>query len=467
MDFYDLDLCDELLDAIDDMRFTNCTPIQEQAIPPVLEGRDLIGIAQTGTGKTAAYLLPVLDKMLRGEGKKNGTCLIMVPTRELAEQIDRQVQAFTYYTDLSCASIYGGGDGSLFEQQKRALQDRCDVIVATPGRLISHMGMAYCDLSMVGFLILDEADRMLDMGFHEDIMQIYRQIKGEHPQTLMFSATMPENIKKLTEELLVDPFHINIAPNKPAEGVNQQACICHEAQKLTILGDLLEKMSIDRGIVFASTKLKVKDITRKLLKMNLDVDQMHSDLDQRQRETVMDRFRSRQTKLLVATDILARGIDIEDIQLVVNFDVPHDPEDYVHRVGRTARAQTKGMAVTLVSDDDRRRFAQIERFLEKKVTRMPLPEGMEAPEETSESGERHGVGRGKGRKPSGRGRQGGKRRPERQKKTDSTPKMTDGVKPASENSGPVSPRKPHGRHHGRKSHSSQKNTSSEQPKKAE
>ena len=422
MDFYDLDLCDELLDAIDDMRFTSCTPIQEKAIPPVLDGHDLIGIAQTGTGKTAAYLLPVLDRMIRGEGKKNGTCLIMVPTRELCEQIDQQVQGFTYYTDLSCCAIYGGTDGIVFAQQQRAIEGGCDILVATPGRLIAHMAMKYCNLDNVGFLILDEADRMLDMGFHEDIMQIYRQIGGEHPQTLMFSATMPENIRQLTQELLVDPVQVRIAADKPAEGVHQTACFCDEAQKLPVLSDLFTRMDTDRAIIFASTKSKVKDICRQFSRLHLAVDQMHSDLDQTQRLKVMDRFRSRETKILVATDILARGIDIEDIQIVVNYDVPHEPEDYVHRVGRTARAQSKGMSVTMVSPDDRRRFGLIERFLGKKVERLPLPEGMEPSKEQEKEPSPRPSDRSKGRgRPgdrSGHGRRNGKGPNDRHQKKD-------------------------------------------------
>jgi superfamily II DNA/RNA helicase len=429
MQFEDLDLHDDILDALYDMNFTECTPIQEQAIPPLLEGRDLIGVAQTGTGKTAAYLLPVLS-MLRDGGYPRDAinCVIMAPTRELAQQIDQAMEGFSYYLDdISSVSVYGGNDGIRYEQEKRALQLGADVVIATPGRLISHLSLGNVDLSRVSFFILDEADRMLDMGFSEDIMQIASFLPKQR-QTIMFSATMPDKIVELARTILTDPAEVKIALNKPAEGIHQSAYVCYEAQKLRIVEYLLSRptptnggepsclngedsapatplphgrgsgMGLSHVIIFVGKKVHTKDVAITLKRKGYNAEAMHSDLLQEQRDDVMYRFKTRQIDILVATDIVARGIDIDDIQLVINYDVPHDEEDYVHRIGRTARAGRDGRAVTLVSEKDQPLFAAIERFLEKEVPKEPVPaEFGETPAYTGK-GERSRSGKG------GRGR---------------------------------------------------------------
>lgn len=384
MDFYDLDLNDNVLDALDDMHFYECTPIQEHAIPPILEGRDIIGVAQTGTGKTAAYLLPVLSMLDDGGFPKDAiNCVIMSPTRELAQQIDQAMQGFAYYTPgVSSVAVYGGNDGIRYEQEKRSFQTGADVIIATPGRLISHLSLGNIDLSRASFFILDEADRMLDMGFCDDIMTIAKQLPENH-QTIMFSATMPNEIIKLAKTILHDPVQVKLAVSKPAEGIHQSAYVCYEPQKLPILQYLFKQQPPKRTIIFAGSKLKVKDIAIALKRKGYNCDAMHSDLDQSQRDDVMYRFKSQQLDILIATDIVARGIDIDDIQLVINFDVPHDAEDYVHRIGRTARAGSEGRAITLVGEKDQVLFKAIERFLEKDVDKNAMPEELgEAPEYT-------------------------------------------------------------------------------------
>lgn len=384
MDFYDLDLNDNVLDALDDMHFYECTPIQEHAIPHILDGRDIIGVAQTGTGKTAAYLLPVLSMLDDGGFPKDAiNCVIMSPTRELAQQIDQAMQGFAYYTPgISSVAVYGGNDGIRYEQEKRSFQTGADVIIATPGRLISHLSLGNLDLSKVSFFILDEADRMLDMGFCDDIMNIAKHLPENH-QTIMFSATMPKEIIKLAESILHDPVQVKLAVSKPAEGIHQSAYVCYEPQKLQILQYLFKQEPPKRTIIFAGSKLKVKDITIALKRKCFNCDAMHSDLDQSQRDDVMYRFKSQQLDILIATDIVARGIDIDDIQLVINFDVPHDAEDYVHRIGRTARAGSKGRAVTLVGEKDQPLFKSIELFLEKEVEKNVIPSEIgEGPEYT-------------------------------------------------------------------------------------
>ncbi len=381
MQFEDLDLNYDVLDALDDMHFVECTPIQEQSIPPLLEGRDLIGVAQTGTGKTAAYLLPVLSQLRDGGFPKDAiNCVIMAPTRELAQQIDQAMEGFSYYLgDISSVSVYGGNDGIRYEQEKRALQLGADVVIATPGRLISHLSLGNVDLSRVSFFILDEADRMLDMGFSEDIMQIVSFLPRQR-QTIMFSATMPDKIVELAKTILTDPVEVKIALNKPAEGISQSAIICYEAQKMQIIQHLFRQRKPERVIIFVGKKAHTKDVAITLKRLGYNAEAMHSDLLQEQRDDVMYRFKTGQVDILVATDIVARGIDIDDIQLVINYDVPHDEEDYVHRIGRTARAGRDGRAVTLVSEKDQPLFAAIERFLEKEVPKEPVPEELgEAP----------------------------------------------------------------------------------------
>ncbi len=376
MDFYDLDLNDQVLDALDDMNFTECTPIQEHAIPVILDGRDMIGVAQTGTGKTAAFLLPILSKLSDGGyPEKTVNCVIMAPTRELAQQIDQAMEGFSYYMNVSSVAVYGGNDGIRYEQEKRGLALGADVIIATPGRLISHLSLGNVDLSKVSFFVLDEADRMLDMGFSDDIMQIEKRLPKER-QTVMFSATMPGKIQELARTILRDPVEVKLAVAKPVDKVVQAAYVCYETQKMALVKSLFAARPPRRVLVFASSKLKVKDLAVALKRAGFNVGAMHSDLEQQERDEVMYKFKSQQIDVLVATDILSRGIDIDDIQLVLNFDVPHDAEDYVHRIGRTARANNDGEAITLVSDKDRPRFASIERFLGTEVEKRPLPEGI-------------------------------------------------------------------------------------------
>lgn len=401
MDFYDLDLSDSILDALDDMNFTDTTPIQEHAIPPILEGRDLIGVAQTGTGKTAAYLLPVLSKLSEDDYPKDAiNCVIMAPTRELAQQIDQAMQGFAYYLDgISSVAVYGGNDGIRYEQERRGFQSGASIIIATPGRLISHISLGNINLSRVSFFILDEADRMLDMGFSEDIMQIERELPKDR-QTIMFSATMPEKIVQLAKTILHNPVEVSIAISKPADGIHQSAFICYETQKIGIIRSLFREHKPKRVIIFAGSKVKVKDLTIALKREGFNVGAMHSDLTQAERDNVMFQFKSQRIDVLVATDIVARGIDIDDIQLVLNYDVPHDAEDYVHRIGRTARAGAEGQAITLVSDKDQHLFRDIEHFLNKDILKQPLPPELgEAPAYRSSSRKKSNV---RGKK-SGRG----------------------------------------------------------------
>lgn len=374
MDFYDLDLDDSVLDALDAMNFQECTPVQEHCIPKILDGHDLIGVAQTGTGKTAAYLLPVISKLVQGNYPEDAiNCVIMSPTRELAQQIDQQMEGFSYYVPISSVAVYGGNDGIRYEQEKRSMRMGADMLIATPGRLISHLSLNNVDLSRVSFFILDEADRMLDMGFKDDIMQIVKALPKER-QTIMFSATMPKEIQDMAKTILNNPVEIKLAVSKPAEKIQQSAYVCYEPQKLGIIQDIFSKEKPERVIIFAGSKLKVKEVTKSLKRLKVNVGEMHSDLDQAQRDEVMRNFKNNHIDVLVATDIVARGIDIDDITLVINYDVPHDAEDYVHRIGRTARANRDGRAITFVSKDEIRNFKQIERFLEKEITKNPLPD---------------------------------------------------------------------------------------------
>jgi superfamily II DNA/RNA helicase len=382
MNFEETYLNDNILDALDDMRFEKMTPIQERCIPEILDGHDLIGVAQTGTGKTAAYLLPVLSMLDNGGFPKDAVnCVVMAPTRELAQQIDQAMQGFGYYLNgISSVAVYGGNDGSRFDQEMRGLKMGADVIIATPGRLLSHIRMGHVDLSRLSFFILDEADRMLDMGFSDDILQIAKLLPKDH-QTIMFSATMPEKIQQLARTLLNNPIEAKIAVSKPAEKIQQSAYMCYEPQKLGIIRHLFKAGELRRVIIFSGKKDKVKDITKELQRMHINCSQMHSDLSQQERDEVMYRFKAGQVDVLVATDIVARGIDIDDILMVINYDVPRDAEDYVHRIGRTARAQRDGVAITFVSDNDMRYFSEIERFLERSITKNSLPEELgEAPE---------------------------------------------------------------------------------------
>ena len=382
MDFYDLYLNDNALDAIDDMGWTSCTPIQEKCIPEILDGKDVLGIAQTGTGKTAAYLLPILSMLDDGGFPADSiNCVIMSPTRELAQQIDQAMQGFSYYMkDVSSVAVYGGNDGSRYDQEYKSMKMGADIIIATPGRLISHITMGNVDLSKVSFFVLDEADRMLDMGFHEDILSIAKLLPS-NCQTIMFSATMPGKIEDLAKNILKSPSIIKLAVSKPAEKIKQLACVCHENQKEKVLKDIFKQYGQKRVIIFSSSKIKVKEINKTLRLSNINSGEMHSDLMQSQRDEVMYLFKSGQIDVLVATDIVARGIDIDDISMVINYDVPHDSEDYVHRIGRTARADHDGIAITLVRGKEISKFMQIEQFLGHEVEKIPLPKGLgKAPE---------------------------------------------------------------------------------------
>jgi len=381
MRFDELNLGDEVLDGVDAMNFIETTPVQAATIPPILEGRDVIACAQTGTGKTAAYLLPILDRLSAGEFASDVVnAVIMAPPRELAQQIDQQVEGFSYFMPVSAVAIYGGTDGVAWEQQRRGMAMGADIVIATPGRLISHLNLGSADLSHVSYFVLDEADRMLDMGFFDDIMQIYKQLPSSC-QTVMFSATMPPKIRKLAASILRDPIEVEIAISRPPESIMQSAYICYEAQKLPILRKLFEQSAPKRTIIFASAKLKVRELTSTLRKMGFNVADMHSDLEQSQREQVMRDFKNGYVDVLVATDIVARGIDIDNIRVVINYDIPHDPEDYVHRIGRTARGTNgEGLAITFVSEEEQSDFHKIETFLGKSVYKLPVdPEFGEVP----------------------------------------------------------------------------------------
>lgn len=364
---------DDVLDGLWDMHFDECTPIQEATIPAVIDGKDVMACAQTGTGKTAAYLLPVIDRLAAGDFPTDAVnCIIMAPTRELAQQIDRQLQGFAYFMPVSGIAIYGGTDGYTYDQQRKSLKMGADIVIATPGRLLAHLSMGYVDLSKVSFFILDEADRMLDMGFYDDIMQIYSHIP-KSAQVLMFSATMPAKIQQMANKILKDPVEIKLAVSKPADKIQQSAYICYETQKIPILKGLFAQNPPNRVIIFSSSKMKVKNLARELAKLKIKIGEMHSDLDQSKREEVMLDFKSGKINVVVATDIISRGIDIDDIEMVINFDVPHDAEDYVHRIGRTARADRDGSAVTFVSPDDFIRLSRIERLLEAEVPKAEVP----------------------------------------------------------------------------------------------
>lgn len=372
--FTDLPLCQSLLDGLTAMNFKETTPVQELAIPVILNKRDIIACAQTGTGKTAAFLLPLLNNLQTENHQEHKVnAIIMAPTRELAQQIDQQMEGFSYFTPFSSVAVYGGNDGDAWSVQKNGLQRGADVVIATPGRLLSHINLYDIDFSGVKYFILDEADRMLDMGFYDDIMKIEKLLPKDR-QTIMFSATMPPKIQQMAKTILRDPEEITIAIARPPETILQSAYICYEPQKIEIVKDLFKEKKPNKVILFSGKKQKVKEIAKTLRRMGLSADAMHSDLEQSERDHVMHEFRNERVDILVATDIVARGIDIDDITLVINFDVPYDAEDYVHRIGRTARAGDSGMAITFVSPDEQYRFSQIEKFLQKSIFKIPVPE---------------------------------------------------------------------------------------------
>jgi superfamily II DNA/RNA helicase len=372
MKFTEFKLHDQILEAISYMNFEEATQIQEMAIPEILNKNDLIACAQTGTGKTAAFILPVLDFIAQGNHSDVST-LVIVPTRELAMQIDQQIQGFSYFVPVSSCPVYGGGDGQDFEVERKALAGNADIIVATPGKLLTHLKMGHVKFDSVKYLILDEADKMLDMGFYDDIQRIITYIPKKR-QTLMFSATMPPKIRMLANKILTSPKEISIELSKPAEGVLQASYLVYENQKTSLIKQLIsDKSDYDSILIFTSTKSKVNEIIRGLRSRHYVVEGISSDLEQQEREDVLSRFRSKRTRVLVATDVISRGIDIKDIQLIINYDVPQDAEDYVHRVGRTARAKTTGVAITLINEKDMSRFERIEKLIDKKIVKLPTP----------------------------------------------------------------------------------------------
>lgn len=394
MKFSEVNFEYEVLDGIESMGFEEMTPVQEQTIPFILENKDVIACAQTGTGKTAAFMLPVLNQLCRTPEDHKIKALVVVPTRELAIQIEQQIQGFAYYLGISSVSVYGGNDSGIWNVQRKALESGVDVVVSTPGRLMQHLSLKYVDLKSVEHFILDEADRMLDMGFYDDIMTI-SSFLPEKKQTLMFSATMPSKIRTLARKLLTDPIEVSIAISKPAEGILQVGYSVYDNQKIPLIKSLLEGKNLQSVIIFSSTKSSVKDITRELRRNGFKAAAIHSDLDQAEREEVMRKFKNRTYPLVVATDILSRGIDVDGIDMVLNYNVPSDPEDYVHRIGRTARAKSEGTGVTFISPKEQPLFQRIEELIEKEIFKAPLPPELgEAP--AYNPGQNKG-GSGKGR----------------------------------------------------------------------
>ena len=380
MKFNKIGLSNQLQEGLEMMGFENATPVQEQAIPIILDGKDLIACAQTGTGKTAAFVLPILSILSNNKQTNKVKALIIAPTRELAKQIDMQIEGFSYYTNSSSYPIYGGGTGPEFENQKQALVKGTDIIICTPGRLMAHLKFNYFDTSEIEYLILDEADRMLDMGFYDDILSISKKLPKKR-QTLLFSATMPSKIRKLAENILINPSSISLAISKPAEGIKQSAYLINDDQKIRLIRDILKEKESEKPLshvlIFASSIKSVKEIKRTLNKSGLRSSDMHSELNQEQREDTIRDFKNKKIKILVATDILSRGIDIKGIELVMNYEVPHDAEDYVHRIGRTARADRTGEAITFINQKQVKNFMDIETLIEKSVIKNNLPENYE------------------------------------------------------------------------------------------
>ena len=363
----------DLLEGIEASNYENATPVQEQVIPPILAGKDIIASAQTGTGKTAAFLLPLIHRLLNHRIEGQIGALVIVPTRELAIQIAQHLEGLAYFTNLSSIAVYGGNDGSSFISEKKALQTGTDIVICTPGRMIAHLNMGYVQWKQLQFLVLDEGDRMLDMGFQDDINKIIASLPAKR-QTLLFSATMPDKIRQMARKILIDPTEINIAISKPPEKIVQKAFVVYEPQKLPLLKHILSNVPFKSALIFCSRKQSVKSLVKELQRTKLRIEEIHSDLEQSQREDVLNGFTSGRIPVLVATDILSRGIDIDTIDLVINYDVPRDAEDYVHRIGRTARAEADGMAITLVSQTEQNRFAVIEKLIDKLVDKPAVPE---------------------------------------------------------------------------------------------
>lgn len=396
MTFSDLKLHPDVLSGLDAIGFEKPTPIQEQAIPHIVEGKDMIGCAQTGTGKTAAFLLPILHQICtEGIEDDHVNTIIICPTRELAVQIDQQLQGLSYFTGVSSIAIYGGGSGDAFTQEKRALKEGAHIVVGTPGKLISHLNLGYVNVSQLKNLILDEADRMLDMGFHEDIKKIISFLPKER-QNLLFSATMPPKIRTLARDILKDPEEVSISISKPAERVTQVAVLAYDHQKVETVKHLLRYNDVPSLIIFASTKVKVRELTRALQQEKMNAKEISSDLEQNVREDILREFKNKKLQILVATDVISRGIDIDSIDMVINYDVPNDPEDYIHRIGRTARAASEGEAVTFINEDDMFKFSRIEQMMEQEVRKIQPPSDL---------------GEGPAYNPKSRGNQRGGRRP--------------------------------------------------------
>ncbi len=374
MKFSSFGFSENLMEGIEFSNYENATPVQEKVIPLILSGKDIIASAQTGTGKTAAFLLPLIQKLSDEKNPQPGVrSLVIVPTRELAIQISQHLEGLSYFTHTSSIAVYGGGDGNAFVQEKKALSQGADVVICTPGKMMAHIKMGYVKLDHVKYLVLDEADRMLDMGFYDDIMFIIKHLPARR-QNLLFSATMPHKIREMARKILTHPEEINISISKPPEKINQQAYIVYDTQKIPLALHLLRNQPYKLVLVFCSSKQSVKQLTRDLKRNKINAGEIHSDLQQEEREDVLMKFRSERLPVLVATDILSRGIDIDCIDLVINFDVPHDGEDYVHRIGRTARASAEGTAITFVSPREQRKFAAIEKLLGKPVVKIKLPE---------------------------------------------------------------------------------------------
>ncbi|HEY9195902.1 MAG TPA: DEAD/DEAH box helicase [Mucilaginibacter sp.] len=404
MTFQDFNFNEQLFEGIDSMGFTNPTPIQEMAIPAIMAGKDLIACAQTGTGKTGAYLLPTLNH-ITGTNKHHTSVLILAPTRELAQQIDQQVEGLAYFTGVSSIAVFGGGDGIAYEQQRRGIQNNVNIIIATPGRLIAHLTSGVLKLNHLTHLILDEADRMLDMGFSDDIMKIISYLP-KNRQTLLFSATMPGRIRSLAKAILKDPEQINIAISQPAVGIDQQIYRVHDQQKTPLLQLILRDSAYTSTIVFASRKEIVKALYKELRAVKVNSMAFHSDLEQKEREEILLKFKNKQLPVIIGTDALSRGIDVEGIDLVVNYDVPGDPEDYIHRIGRTARAATTGTAITFVNHRDERKLKNIEKLIERPIRLVGLPDELAAlqpPPQATQSEEK--------RKPNRPNRRWGKKKP--------------------------------------------------------
>ena len=372
MTFKELGLDTKLLKGIEALGYEEATTIQELVIPPIIKGKDILASAQTGTGKTAAFLLPVIQRIISIHHDDSIKALVLVPTRELAIQIEQQMEGFSYFTSVSSIAVYGGGDGTSFTREKEALTKGADVVICTPGRMIAHLNLQYVNLKYLKYLILDEADRMLDIGFYDDIMKIISYLP-DNRQSLLFSATIPHKIRELSKKILNQPVEINIAISKPPERIKQSAYIVYETQKTPLLKQIINERKLRSILVFCSTKHSVRQLTRDLKRINMPVEEIHSDLEQNDREKVLANFKNRSLNILIATDILSRGIDIEDIDMVINYDVPNDGEDYIHRIGRTARAEANGEAITFVTEKEQRKFSVIENILGKPVPKAIVP----------------------------------------------------------------------------------------------